>query len=182
VRPAFDPDRSDRCVLRRKALRWSVARAMRTFQALVLATSIAGVASACATVDGDPATPDGNPVRCHLTAAGETHIVSSAFSAAVYEDIPLKVGSAFLFRIVAGRDSTGSGSIRLYAYAARKEGPSLIQQVRFRYPPPSASQFGFTGLQSVYESEWESELQYWCELRQRSSAGESPSGPGTRQP
>jgi hypothetical protein len=149
---------------------------------LVRAILAAGVVCACAFVDEHSATFDRTRVRCHLTAEGETHVASRAFTATAYDDIPLKVGSSFLFRIVTGRDSTAGDSIRLYTYFAGEAGPSLIQQVRYPVPPPSASAFGFTGLQTLHEPEWEGELQYWCELEQRNPSGSALSTTGPRQP
>ena len=65
-------------------------------------------------------------------------------------------------------------SIKLYTYTNRDTGPVIIHQASYPYPVKSvapAGDFlqgtdsGFTGLNWVYETVRDSELQYWCELK-----------------
>lgn len=112
------------------------------------------------------AAPAGEQVVCHLTYGGETRTLRAAAvtqAQAVYDLAPVAIGSYFLFRIVFQRTPRQQASIKLYTYADRNEGPVLIHQARYPYPPPPGAR-GFTGEHWVYEPVRDGELQYWCAL------------------
>jgi hypothetical protein len=104
-------------------------------------------------------------VACHLTYGGETRIVTATPVANPYEVKATAIGSYFLFRIVFRREPADLAAIKLYTYADRDEGATLIHQATWPWPPPAAAVNGFTGLNFVYEPVRDGELQYWCEVK-----------------
>jgi hypothetical protein len=113
-------------------------------------------------------------IACHLSYGGETKIVEAWPGTDPYSVAPVAVGSYFLFRIVFRQEPADLAGIKLYAYADRDAGPVLIHQASYRYPPaaplphgdtPQQPDYGFSGLNFVYEPVRDGELQYWCELK-----------------
>jgi hypothetical protein len=118
-------------------------------------------------------------VACHLTYGGETRIISAAPTTDPYSVAPVAIGSYFLFRIVFRREPADLAGIKLYTYADRDAGPTIIHQATHPYPLPAIPQGhlsprplslrdtvnDFTGLNFVYEPVRDGELQYWCELK-----------------
>lgn len=107
-------------------------------------------------------------VVCHVDYGGQTtEVRAQALSSpqAVYDVAPTAIGSYFLFRIVFQRSPRAQAAIQLYTYADRDEGPVLIHQARYPYPPrQQRSGEGFTGRHWVYEPVRDGELQYRCGL------------------
>ena len=106
-------------------------------------------------------------VDCHLTYGGETRVVSAQPTTAPESIAPVAIGSYFLFRIVFRQEPVDLAGIKLYTYADRDEGPTIIHQATYPYPPQPASVHGFSGLNFVYEPVRDGELQYWCELKDK---------------
>lgn len=105
-------------------------------------------------------------VACHLTYGGETQIVEAPPGNAPYTGELTTIGSFFQFRIVFVREPTDLARINLYTHADLGEAPIPLQHASHPYPLRNQERYGFTGLQRVYEPKRESELQYWCELRE----------------
>jgi hypothetical protein len=105
-------------------------------------------------------------VVCHYTYGGETRVLAAHPVKSPYAEKGIKVGSYFQFRPVFQDEPAGLAAIKIYTYVDRDEGPTLIHQASFPYPPPNntSSPYGFTGLHFVYEPVRDSELQYWCEM------------------
>jgi hypothetical protein len=105
-------------------------------------------------------------VVCHITYGGETRQVNAAPVASPYEVKAIQVGSYFLFRAVVQDSPPDIAAIKLYVYGDTDDGPVLIHQVDYSYPPATSknTQFGFTGLHRVYEKIRDGELEYWCEF------------------
>ena len=113
-------------------------------------------------------------VVCHINYGGETRLIEAQPSSTPYTIAPTPIGSYFLFRIVFRQEPADLASIKLYTYTNRDTGPVIIHQASYSYPVKSvapAGDFlqgtnsGFTGLNWVYETVRDSELQYWCELK-----------------
>lgn len=104
-------------------------------------------------------------VACHVTYGGETQLIEAQPVDSPYGVGTTRIGSYFLFRIVFRRQPAELAGIKLYAYADRDSGPSLIHQASYAYPASQASVGGFSGRQFVYEPLRDGELQYWCELK-----------------
>jgi hypothetical protein len=104
-------------------------------------------------------------VVCHIHYGGEIRQITAAPTAAPYAEMPSAIGSFFLFRIVFRKTPDDLTSIKLYAYANRDSGPSLLHQASYAYPPLNAAVDGFTGRNFVYEPIRDGELEYWCELK-----------------
>ena len=68
-------------------------------------------------------------------------------------------------RVVFRQEPADLAGIKLYTYADRDEGPVIIHQATYPYPPPAAAVNGFSGLNFVYEPVRDGELKYWCELK-----------------
>jgi hypothetical protein len=106
-------------------------------------------------------------VDCHLTYGGETRIVSAGPTTTPATIAPVAIGSYFLFRIVFRQEPVDLAGIKFYTYADRDEGPVVIHQATYPYPPAPGAAHGFTGHHSVYEPVRDGELQYWCEVKEK---------------
>jgi len=106
-------------------------------------------------------------VVCHYTYGGETKPLAALPVASPYAVKGIQVGSYFRFRVVFQDEPLDLASIKVYTYADRDEGPVLIHQATYPYPPASgsAAPYGFSGLHFVHEPMRDGELQYWCELQ-----------------
>jgi hypothetical protein len=109
-------------------------------------------------------------VLCHYTYGGETRTLAAAPVTSPYAVKAIDVGSYFHFRVVfEDRPAEADGAaVKIYTYADRDDGPLLIHQASYAYPPLDGSVAsqragGFTGWQFVYEPVRDGELQYWCE-------------------
>ena len=111
-------------------------------------------------------------VLCHYTYGGETKTLAAAPVASPYAVKAIDIGSFFHFRVVFQQQPADLASIKVYTYADRDDGPLLIHQATFPYPPPHrGAHYGFSGLHSVHEPVRDGELQYWCELAPATRAG-----------
>jgi len=105
-------------------------------------------------------------VACRYTYGGETLELVAEPVDSPYGVEGVAVGSYFRFRVVFQDRPVDLASIKIYTYADRDEGPVPIHQASFPYPPhDQGSGHGFTGMQFVYESVRDGELQYWCRLK-----------------
>ncbi|HQR58127.1 MAG TPA: hypothetical protein PK503_02185 [Azonexus sp.] len=104
-------------------------------------------------------------VACHVTYGGETQTISAAPTTQPLAVAPIPIGSYFLFRIVFRQEPADLATIKLTTYADRDEGPTIIHQATYAYPPAPAVVHGFTGLNFVYEPVRDGELRYWCEMK-----------------
>jgi len=113
-------------------------------------------------------------VVCHYTYGGEAKVLVAHPVKTLYAEKGIKVGSYFLFRLTFQNEPADLAAIKIYTYVDRDEGPTLIHQASFPYPPPKnpASPHGFSGQQSVYEPVRDSELQYWCEMATDNGVGQ----------
>ncbi len=112
-------------------------------------------------------------VLCHYTYGGETIQVRALPSDNPLRERGVVVGSYFLFRVVLQTRPAELAAVKIYTYADRDEGPMLLHQATFPYPPPKPRRdapYGFTGLQYVYEPVRDGELQYWCAMLGRGGA------------
>ena len=99
-------------------------------------------------------------VLCHIEYGGETREVRTAPVSSPYAVAPTAIGSYFLFRVVFER----TGSVKLYTYADRDEGPVPIHVGEYPRSLLRSGGRSFTGVQTVYEPLRDGELKYWCEL------------------
>ena len=114
-----------------------------------------------------PALAAQGSIVCHYTYGGETKLLSAQDVESPYAVPAIEVGSFFLFRVVVQARPADIASVKVYTYAGRDDGPVLIHQATYPYPlvhSVAQSAYGFTGLQYVYETTRDGELQYWCEL------------------
>ena len=88
-------------------------------------------------------------VACHVTYGGETRVISAGATSDPYTGAPVSLGSYVLFRIVFRKVPGDLAGIKLTTYANREEGPVVIHQATYPYPPPVAEANGFTGLNLV---------------------------------
>ena len=108
----------------------------------------------------------GEAVVCQYTYGGETKSLRAEPVDSGYTVDSIAVGSFFQFRVVFRNRPADRAAIKVYTYAGRDDGPVLIHQATYPYPPRSSSSpYGFTGLHYVYEPERDAELQYWCAWR-----------------
>ena len=105
-------------------------------------------------------------VVCHLSYGGETRTVVAQAERDPYGIAPQAIGSLFMFRVVFEALPGAPSAVKIYSYVDRDEGVVPIHQASYAYPAATRSQgeFGFTGLQAVYEPLRDGELQYWCEM------------------
>lgn len=140
---------------------------MQTISSRLAVAVLAGCSALPAAFAATPGAPE--QVRCHYTYGGETrtHTARALPSASTaYAVKAIDIGSFFHFRIVFADQPADGASIKVYTYADRDDGPLLIHQATFPYPPVAraGARYGFSGLQAVYEPMRDGELQYWCEL------------------
>ncbi|MBS1144135.1 MAG: hypothetical protein H6R14_1541 [Proteobacteria bacterium] len=104
-------------------------------------------------------------VACHLDYAGTNRTIEARPTASPYTVAPVEVGSYLLFRVVFRTEPADLASIKLYTYAQHDDvdGRPLIHQATYAYPPTAAREYGFTGLNHVYEPRYGLVLDYWCE-------------------
>ncbi len=105
-------------------------------------------------------------VICHYTYGGETKQLVGEPVSSPYTVKGVQVGSYFNFRVVFQNRPADLASVKVYTYADRDDGPVLIHQATYPYPPASrrAAPYGFSGLHFVHEPMRDGELQYWCEF------------------
>ena len=146
---------------------------MHTISLRLAVAALATCSVASAAPAAFAATPAGvEQVVCHYTYGGEnrTHTALPLSSgASPYAVKAIDIGSFFHFRIVFEDRPAASAAIKIYTYADRDDGPLLIHQATFAYPPAMRAgarfgRYGFSGLHFVYEPMRDGELQYWCEL------------------
>lgn len=125
--------------------------------------ALSGLAAGLFALGAGAASAD-EQVACHLTYGGENTVHYAAPVSTPYDVAPIQVGSYFLFRVVFEKEPAALAAIKIYTYADQEDGPRLIQQSTYPYPPalPGNTPFGFTGQQAVYEPLRDGELQYWC--------------------
>ena len=122
---------------------------------------LAALAMVCMQANAAPL-PAG--IVCHVTYGGETRQITALPVASPYAIKATQIGSYFLFRAVVQDAPADIAAIKLYVYGDTDDGPVLIHQVDYPYPPASrqTAAFGFTGLHRVYETIRDGELEYWC--------------------
>ncbi len=105
-------------------------------------------------------------VACHVSYGGETRTIVAQPAREPYAIAPQAIGSLFMFRVVFEALPGAPSAVKIYSYVDRDEGVVPIHQASYAYPAATRSQgeFGFTGLQAVYEPLRDGELQYWCEM------------------
>ena len=115
-------------------------------------------------------------VVCHYTYGGETKRLVAEPVSSPYAVKGIQIGSYFRFRVVFTDKPADIASISIYTYADLDEGPVLIHQAIYPYPPTrsSDSRYGFSGLHFVYEPVRDGELQYWCAMTNPESS--APAG------
>ena len=116
-------------------------------------------------------------VVCHYTYGGETKQLVALPVSSPYAVKGIAVGSFFRFRVVFQKRPADLASVKVYTYADLDDGPVLIHQAAYPYPPVSwrAAPYGFSGLHFVHEPMRDGELQYWCELK-KSVRSAQPAG------
>jgi hypothetical protein len=114
-------------------------------------------------------------VVCHYTYGGETKALAAPPASSPYTVKGIQVGSFFRFRVVFQNKPADMASIKVYTYAERDDGPVLIHQATYPYPPANSrtAPYGFSGLHFVYEPTRDGEIQYWCELDKPAQTGKS---------
>lgn len=105
-------------------------------------------------------------VRCIYNYGGAEGEIVARATTSPYTAPRSKLSNYFSFRIVFQTEPVDLAAINLYTYDERDNGPALVHQARYPYPPAqhANSPYGFTGLNFVYAAPSESELQYWCLL------------------
>lgn len=116
-------------------------------------------------------------VICHYTYGGITQQITAKPLSSPYAVKAIEIGSYFLFRVVFQNSPADIASVKVYTYSDRDEGPVLIHQATFLYPPVTSDDapYGFSGLHFVYEPMRDGELQYWCQLTPSKPADKSGS-------
>jgi hypothetical protein len=100
-------------------------------------------------------------VICHYTYGGMTQQLAAKPVSSPYAVKAIEVGSYFRFRVVFQNSPADSASVKVYTYSEQDEGPVLIHQATFPYPPATSgvAPYGFSGLHFVYEPIRDGELQ-----------------------
>jgi len=104
--------------------------------------------------------------RCHVIYGGEENLHLVAATDDPYRVPAIHVGSYFLFRAVLESDPEELAALKVYVLADLDNGPVIVHQGEFDWPPAGAGRYGFTGRQRAYEPLRDGELEYWCEVAQ----------------
>ncbi len=108
-------------------------------------------------------------LRCEVTYAGTTHTVQANVVSDPYPVPSVDIGGRFYFKPVMVGHGDRVEYIKLYSYLDTRQGPLLVQAVRYLPPfpaPASGSEpVNLTGAQFLYAGPVERELQYQCFLQ-----------------
>ncbi|GAA5169408.1 hypothetical protein [Viridibacterium curvum] len=126
---------------------------IRSLLLIALAASLHGNAQAA------------SKVVCHVTYGGAAQRIEAQPVASPYKVPVVEIGSYFLFRIVLQTAPRELAAAKIYTYADQEDSPVIIHQASHPWPAANRRQYGFTGLQRVYEPMRDGELEYWCEAR-----------------
>jgi hypothetical protein len=111
---------------------------------------------------GTPAFADS--VHCHIIYGGENFSVLAQPTGDPYRIVGQKIGRYFEFKAIYVTAPAELAAISLYVYATASGESVLIHQSKFAAGVAnSATPWGFSGFNYVYEPSKSSELQYWCE-------------------
>jgi hypothetical protein len=103
-------------------------------------------------------------VHCHIIYGGENFSVVAQPTGAPYGVAGQKIGRYFEFKAAYVTKPAELAAISLYVYATSTGESVLIHQSKFAAGiANSATPWGFSGFNYVYEPSKSSELQYWCE-------------------
>lgn len=105
----------------------------------------------------------GPAVVCHTEYLGESRQITAGPTVAPYSVAPVAIDRDFLFQVVLRERPTDEAGVTVAVYFPAADGPVMIQQARYPWPPASGGRYGFTGLQRVFEPLTDGELSYWCE-------------------
>jgi hypothetical protein len=105
----------------------------------------------------------GARVDCHIAYFGDSRIVSAGPTAQPYTVAPVAFERDFLFRLVLRTRPADEAGVTVAVYTPTADGPAMIQQASYPWPPGGGRTHGFTGLQRVFEPVGDAELTYWCE-------------------
>lgn len=106
-------------------------------------------------------------IVCHYSYGGIEELLVTQPVLSPYDVPTLQIGSHLRWRIVFQKSVAYPSTIKIYTYSGLSNPPTLIHQAtyyteRVRYI--NNGQYGFTGLNFVYEPITGSELQYWCSM------------------
>jgi len=104
---------------------------------------------------------------CHYSYGGAAQVLAANDREAPYAAPAHAVGSYFRLRPVLETDIAELAALKVYVYADHDNGPALIHQGSWPWPPEREGRYGFTGLQRVYEPLRDGELAYWCSQHDR---------------
>ncbi|MFT3736041.1 MAG: hypothetical protein QM776_13615 [Rhodocyclaceae bacterium] len=104
-------------------------------------------------------------VVCHVTYGGATQSIEARPVSSPYKVPTVEIGSYFLFRIVLQTAPRELAAAKIYTYSDQEDSPVIVHQASHPWPVVNRGQYGFTGLQRVYETMRDGELEYWCEAR-----------------
>lgn len=105
----------------------------------------------------------GARVDCHTEYLGERRLISAGPTAEPYAVAPVAIDRDFLFRVALREWPADEAGVTVAVYFPGADGPVMIQQAHYPWPPARGGRHGFTGLQQVFEPTTDGELSYWCE-------------------
>jgi hypothetical protein len=112
-----------------------------------------------------PATLQASPVlRCKIDQGGVTRMLDVTATDDPYRVKAIDINGRFRFKAVMIGNERQIDYIKLYTYDQARRQPALLHQAVYLMPPVSASTSSMTGVQFVYASDLERELQYQCSL------------------
>lgn len=113
----------------------------------------------------------GARVDCHVEHFGEHRVISATPAADPYRVAPVAFERDFLFRLVLRTLPADEAGVTVAVYVPTADGPVMIQQASYPWPPAAGRTHGFTGRQRVFELDTDAELTYWCEAVSGRSRG-----------
>jgi hypothetical protein len=112
-----------------------------------------------------PAMLQASPVlRCKIDQGGVTRLLDVTATDDPYRVKAIDINGRFRFKAVMIGNERRIDYIKLYTYDQARRQPALLHQAVYLTPSVSAATASMTGVQFVYASDLERELQYQCTL------------------
>jgi hypothetical protein len=115
-------------------------------------------------------------LRCQIDQGGTVQLIEATPVADPYTVKAVDINGRFRFKAVMIGAGNQVDYIKLYVYSQLRRQPVLLQEAKYLRPAPSAS---LTGIQYLYSTQLERELQYSCALLEQT--GPSSAGVATEQ-
>lgn len=107
------------------------------------------------------------PVKCHLEYAGRTRAITVMPTGCPDRVMPQVEGSSVVFKVVNAAAPAQERGVTIETQTLQNDALQLTHQAHYlgwgAAPTPEGMRYGFTGLQTVANTDQGNTLRYWCE-------------------